>query len=137
MFVTQKAAPTVLIEPSYLKVTHRDELKLHGTTLRPPPQESFECSGFEEEKIVYTWNRIEGHPFPLNLETANTRELFIPANTLLPGETYRFELRAAYSETPSLFGYSIATVVVERTPIKAFITGGQLLMFLCLVSDIA
>lgn len=123
MFLNQKSVPTVTVSPTYLRITPQDDLKLHGAAAVAPEF----CGFFSPEPLIFTWARVRGPPFLIDINSANAQDLYIPGGTLKPGHTYEFELRVSYAEKGTLFGVSKATVEVISPNLQVQILGGRFL----------
>lgn len=135
IFIATLNTPTVVIDPSYIIVHSTDSVLLTGSILQPYEN----CTGSEiydlqkDSSFEFSWIRKSGPIFPLDVITSNSKDLFIPSNSLIPGNTYQFQLLASFAvpdvgssnTNKRIYGSAMATVVVSPPPIIVSILGGD------------
>jgi hypothetical protein len=95
-------------------------------TLRGRAQLS-SCASSGTQGVEFTWTQIGGPQllkWP-SAQTVNTASLFLPARSLLVGQTYIFRLTGVAKTNANAFSSAEATIIVDASPIIALIQGGN------------
>jgi hypothetical protein len=78
--------------------------------------------------MAFSWSELTGRFAKAggSLTTINPRTLRIPANTLVPGETYEFQAVVSIQSAPTdVNTTAVITVVCISQPIVAVLAGGD------------
>lgn len=128
IFIQQPQVPSVIINPAFVTIIRTNTLFLYSDGNYP----DISCGFYDPKQLIYTWTRSKGQVFDLDLNTTNTRKLYVPPNSMKSGETYTFTIQSTYLPETSntIFGKSTAIVIVKTTPIIARIDGGDRLFTL-------
>jgi len=136
-----ESGPIVEIEgPSTVNVQTSASFKLRGSATlsacasSPGSAPSDPCCATQAPQsggIVYSWSLrsvspelAAGQALTLH-ETKDTRQLFMPSNSLVPGHVYRMQLRASMANNASIYGVSEVDVNCYFAPLVARISGGD------------
>lgn len=118
--------PLVFVEgPNIMGVRASQAFKLRASATLS------QCHSGPSDKIVYAWSLVSISPADatqtvvLNEQTRNTRSLYVPASSLVPGYSYRFQVTATMEWNTSNTGSAAVLVTCEYAPLVARITGGH------------
>jgi hypothetical protein len=117
------AAPQVRVVPPSASVFRGQELKLTADVIDTTGADCFDPLVPADRTLDYTWRQIRGPVFDMGVTTIKT--LYIAPGSLVAGETYVFEVEAAYASRPGLAAVAHVTINAAASPIVAIISGGD------------
>ena len=119
-------APLAYVQGANPRVAFRSsEVKLKLSASQPQLCEGITLSG---STMAFYWSELTGRFAKAggSLTTINPRTLRIPANTLVPGETYEFQAVVSIQSDPTdVNTTAVITVVCISQPIVAVLAGGD------------
>ena len=118
-------APIAYVQGANPRVTTRSsEIKLKLSATQPQLCGGITLSG---STMAFSWSELTGRFAKAggSLTTINPRNLRIPANVLVPGETYEFQAVVSMQSDPGVNTTAVMTVVCKSQPIVAVLAGGD------------
>eukprot|EP00960_Hanusia_phi_P073709 768070-Hanusia_phi.AAC.4 len=83
----------------------------------------------EDTSMTFEWTITSSDTFALDETTYKSRKLLVRATDLIVGKQYTLQLKGFMNKNPSLFGLGNLTLIVDASPISAFIDGGSRSIF--------
>jgi hypothetical protein len=117
------AAPQVRVVPPAAVVFRGQELKLTADIVDTTGPDCFDPLVPADRTLDYTWRQVRGPVFDMGVTTIKT--LYIAPGALTAGETYEFEVEAAYASRPGLAAVAHVAISAVASPLVAIITGGD------------